>query len=255
MLQKSSPVIGILTAVLMLAGCGSGSQPQHEPPEPTVEEVTTPSPPPEPAAEPARYRDTVNTDSGAELLGNDRFREFLAEHDGESVVLDVVVFRNRAQGDMAPAPVYAGRDGDWAVTLPDGPVDHGGAYFTFTVAEELFPHEIGEWVPLVGEFTITATEATGAPVFMLEATGDAVEPSPVPGDEARCTSETVEPDVYAAAERLAQDSRSYPTVQEEWNDAPRLWWAVKSTADIIESSDGREYGDALSRVCGDYWAS
>lgn len=256
MLKKSVPVVGVAAALLALAGCGPEARPQVPPPGTSGDATAhTADPVEEPAATPPEYRDTLNTDSGEELLGNGRFREFLAEHDGQVVTLDVAVYRNRPQGDVAPAPAYGGPDGHWAVTLPDDSADEPAAYFTFTVAEELFSHETDGWVPLVGEFTVTATESTDAPVFALEAVGDTPAPRPVASDEERCTSETVETDLYAGAEHLAGDSGAYAAVQEQWDATPRIWWAVKSTAATIASSNGQEYGDALSQVCGEHWAS
>lgn len=204
------------------------------------------------------YFDVVTTSDGSMLMGNHGLQAFLAANVGETIDLNVLVYRGHESartGIVNPGTGYGAAKGTTALTLPDDELGDT-PYFTIVADSAVLPVETESqsgdaFVPLRG--TVSVSETSGDLGAALELTLEKKPETPKTTDEKLCNADDTEQKLTESARSLASDITGYDPTRAQWHESPRLWWAVKSSAKTLIDSNGEAMGDAMSVACEEYW--
>ncbi|CAM3526079.1 hypothetical protein [Stackebrandtia soli] len=216
-----------------LTGCSASGEPRVEPESGPTE-----------APAPDVFRESVDTGSGDDP-GVASMHGFLSDHDGRTVQLDVLLVRVRGADDLSE------RDDDRiAVTFPPTVRDEGD--YELIVDAAVLPLDGAHtWLPLRGEFTVEEDETEdGMARFDLTTVAPLAKTPTL--DEERCASAETEERLITDAELLVDNPDVYESLREDWAEAPRVWWALKATAEVLAVMDDGTVGDGLATACADY---
>lgn len=210
-----------------------------EPTEPALAEST--------AAEPITFRDTLDLVTEGDP-GADELFAALDASQGDVLQLDLVLQRPFEPGMLD----YRSNPDETRVNVVASAPETD--IFSMVVAADVVDMATDvEWFRVSGQFSVEPREDEHgvSTVFVLTELERTIPSAET--DEELCAADDTELRIVEDARRLVAEPQEYEALRAAWIDSPRLWWAVKSTAENLVVSEGTASGDGVTVACEEFW--
>lgn len=198
--------------------------------------------------EPVSYRDSLELDGDTEGPSTEELFGALEAAQGDVLDLDLTIQRPYEAGllDYRSDPDEIRLN--MRATAPETGV------FSVVVSNELIDLTTdAQWFRVSGLFSVEPREDEHGVSTVFVLTELERKTPPAATDEQLCASAETELRVFDDARALARGHASYEDLREVWIDSPRLWGAVKNTAQNQRESGGTVSGDGVTVACEEFW--